>query len=617
MPVKKQAYTFEQFAAIRRYQGGGAFPPALSFSPDGSAVAYTVNTSGQFNLWRQPSQGGLQRQLTLYTERAVRAVAWSPDGRWIAYNADHHGDEFHQLFRIPPQGGRPEQLTDAGDVQHHLSPGSWSPTGRYLAYSANDRDRTAMDVLVRDLRTGGSRRLLAGDANYVFGRWSPDGRHILAVELIANTDTNLHLITVKDGSSRLLTPHEGEVIHTPGPWAPDGSGFYMGTNAGREFEGLAFFNLRQGRWAWVETPPWDLDHVAASRDGRILAWVVNQNGYGQLHAHNLRTGRALGLPVIPRGFIQALAFSRDGARLGLIHITPTHCSEVFVIELARRRLIQLTESMLGGIRESHLVRPQAVRFPTFDGRRIPALLYRPRGAGPARRAPVVLSIHGGPEMQERPAYVYSGLYQFLLSRGIGVLAPNIRGSSGYGKSYQTLIHRDWGGDELKDIEAAARYLQALPWVDPRRMAVFGGSFGGFATLSAASRLPDYWAAAVDVFGPSNLVTFVKAVPPFWRRWTDAWVGHPERDRAMLMERSPITHVDRIKAPLLVIQGAKDPRVVKAESDQIVERLRARGVEVRYQVFEDEGHGFTKRVNELKAWGETVAFMEEHLLTSRR
>ncbi len=617
MPVTKEPYSFEQFAAIRRYQSGGAFPPALTFSPDGSQVAYTVNTSGQFNLWRQPSGGGAPRQLTLYTERAVRAAAWSPDGRHLAFNADQHGDEFHQLFLISPQGGRPEQLTNAGDVQHHLSPASWSPSGRHLAYSANDRDRTAMDVLVRDLRTGSSRRLLAGDANYVFGRWSPDGRHILAVQVIANTDTNLHLITVKDGSSRLLTPHEGEVIHAPGPWAPDGSGFYMSTNAGREFEGLAFFNLRPGRWAWVETPPWDLDQVAASRDGRSLAWVVNENGYARLHVRNLRTRRAVAPPELPRGVVSALTFSPDGSRLGLILATPAHCGEVFVIDLKRRRLIQLTDSMLGGIREGDLVRPQAVRIATFDSRRVPALLYRPRGAGAGRRAPVVLSIHGGPESQERPHYLYSGLYQYWLSRGIGVLAPNIRGSSGYGKSYQKLIHRDWGGDELKDIEAAARYLQSLPWVDPRRLAIFGGSFGGFATLSAAARLPDYWAAAVDVFGPSNLVTFVKAVPPFWRRFTDAWVGHPERDRAMLTERSPITHVDRIKAPLLIIQGAKDPRVVKAESDQIVERLRARGVNVRYQVFEDEGHGFTKRANELKAWGETAAFLEEHLLNSGR
>jgi dipeptidyl aminopeptidase/acylaminoacyl peptidase len=198
-----------------------------------------------------------------------------------------------------------------------------------------------------------------------------------------------------------------------------------------------------------------------------------------------------------------------------------------------------------------------------------------------------------------------------------VLAPNIRGSTGYGKTYQKLIHRDWGGAELKDIEAAARYLQSLDWVDAKRMGVFGGSFGGFATLSAVSRLPDYWAAAVDLVGPSNLVTFVKSVPPYWRRWMDEWVGNPEKDYDLLMERSPITYVDQIKAPLFIIQGAKDPRVVKAESDQIVERLRARGVDVRYDVYEDEGHGFTKRQNELRAWRAAAEFFEELLLREWR
>ena len=225
--------------------------------------------------------------------------------------------------------------------------------------------------------------------------------------------------------------------------------------------------------------------------------------------------------------------------------------------------------------------------------------------------PVVLSIHGGPESQERANY--SGYYQYLLSRGIGILAPNVRGSTGYGKTYQKLIHHDWGGAELGDFKAAAEYLRGLDWVDPDRLGVYGGSFGGFATLSCVSRLPEYWAAAVDIVGPSNLVTFARAVPPTWRRMMAKWVGDPETEAEFLMERSPITYVDQIRAPLFVIQGANDPRVVQGESDQIVARLRERGVDVRYDVYEDEGHGFTKRTNELKAMGDTAAFFEEHLL----
>ena len=308
--------------------------------------------------------------------------------------------------------------------------------------------------------------------------------------------------------------------------------------------------------------------------------------------------------------IALLQAAPRGDKLGLLLARPAAAMEVFILDLAARTATQITYSMLGGIDPADLARPTLIRYPTHDERQIPAWLYRPTGVGPF---PVILSIHGGPEAQERPLYIYAGLYQYLLSQGIGVLAPNIRGSTGYGKSYQKLIHRDWGGAELGDLEAAARYLRGLDWVDPARIGVFGGSFGGFATLSCVTRLPDYWAAAVDAFGPSNLVTFAKAVPPSWRRLMAEWVGDPETEVDFLMERSPITYVDQIKTPLLIIQGAKDPRVVKGESDQMVKRLRERGVDVRYEVFEDEGHGFTKRENELKAFGDTAAFFMEHLL----
>jgi Tol biopolymer transport system component len=384
----RKQYTFEQFAAIRRY---GAVP-TLSFSPDGSQIAYTVNTSGQFNLWRQSTDGGFPHQLTTYTERTVRTVAWSPDGRWIAYNADHHGDEFHQLFIIPAQGGQPEQLTDAPNVQHHLSTQSWSPNGRNLAYSANDRDRTAMDVLVRDMKAGAVRRVLAGDANHFFGGWSPDNRRLVAVEVKSNTNTDVHLVDLRNGRSHPLTPHEGEVRYFPGSWAPDGSGFFLVTDEGREFMGVAFFDVRTERRAWVETPGWDVEDGGGSRDGRYAAWVVNQNGYSRLYVRNRKSGKLLDLPDLPRGVLAALTFSPDGDKLGLMEGTPTHCPEIFVIDLRRRTLTRLTHSMLGGIDEGDLARPKAIRFPTFDGRNIPGLLYKPKEARAAGKVPVILSI---------------------------------------------------------------------------------------------------------------------------------------------------------------------------------------------------------------------------------
>ncbi len=293
----------------------------------------------------------------------------------------------------------------------------------------------------------------------------------------------------------------------------------------------------------------------------------------------------------------------------------THSAEaanLYEIDLKTGDMVALGQSMIGGIDPADMVTPELVHYPTHDGRMIPAWLYRPKTPN-GSPVPVVLSIHGGPEAEERPRYMYNGIYQYLLNQGFAILAPNIRGSSGYGISYQRLIYRDWGGAELGDIEYAAKYLQSLDWIDSNRIAVFGGSFGGFATLSAVTRLPDYWALGVDLVGPSNLITFVNSVPPHWRSMLREWVGDAEDDREMLIERSPITYVDQIRVPLLVIQGAKDPRVNKAESDQMVERIRKNGGDVRYYVDENEGHGTTRRENSIKWMSMVASYLEEYLL----
>lgn len=348
-----------------------------------------------------------------------------------------------------------------------------------------------------------------------------------------------------------------------------------------------------------------------SGDRRVLAWVVNEDGRSRFAARDLETGTELTVPELPSGHCLHFAVSGAGGRLAAVIGTSTRPYDVYVADLGAQTAARITSSALGGIPEGDLVEPELVRYKSFDGCQIPAWLYRPRGAN--GRVPVLVSIHGGPEAQERSTGTSTlPFYQYLLSRGVAVLAPNIRGSTGYGKSYQLLIHRDWGGGELRDIEHAAMYLRSLPWVAGDRLGVYGGSFGGFATLSAMTRLPALWACGVDLVGPSNLVTFARAVPAFWRRSMKAWVGDPDEDADMLLERSPISYAEQVRAPLMVIQGARDPRVVKPESDQMVERLRALGREVDYHVFEDEGHGLTKRRNQLQAYRMISDFLLRHL-----
>jgi dipeptidyl aminopeptidase/acylaminoacyl peptidase len=598
---------FDEFAPVQRFQ------PALAISPDGRQVVFSSNASGQSNLWRQEIGGTVATQLTRFTDRAVRDVAWSPDGAKLVFTADHDGDEFHQLFVIDANGGEPRRLTDAPQVQHQLATiEPFSRDGRRVLYAGNDRDRTCQDVLLLDLETGDVQRIVATEGLHFPIGFSPDERYVGVTRLNSNTDADLLLVepgVTDPAQPRLLNPHEGEVKHDPAPWKPDGTAVYAITDSGRDFTGIAEFPVEEGEFRWVESPEWDVEQAVVSADGLTLAWTVNEDGYSRIRARDLLSGDGIRVPSVPGGTISALRISPDGHLLAFLLARAAQPTEVVAVDIATGAVHVLTDSTPPALRDITAVEPQLVRFRTHDGRDVPAFLYRPHGDGPF---PVLLSIHGGPEAQERPSYMYGGFYQYLLAQGIGVLAPNVRGSTGYGSTYQKLIHHDWGGDELRDFERAVKYLHTLSWVDPNRIAVFGGSFGGFATLSCVSRLPKLWAAGVSIVGPSNLVTFVKAVPPTWLRLMAKWVGDAETERDFLLERSPVTYADDIVAPLFVIQGANDPRVVKSESDQIVERLRARGVDVRYDVYEDEGHGFTKRANEIKALGDAAEFLVSHL-----
>ena len=598
---------FERFFAVRRFQ------PTLAFAPDGESVYFSSNISGRFNLWRAAIAGGWPEQLTAFQDRTVRAIAVRPQDGAVLFSADRDGDEYYQLYLLEP-GGWPAQLTTRDDVQYELRATAFSPDGSRIAYAANERKPGDLEIWVRELEGGEPRPVFGHGLVAEPGAWSPDGTRLLAQEWRTVSDHSIHLIDVDGGSAEELTPREEPAKFEPGPWAPDGSGFYFLTDAGAEYTGLGFYDLGLRRWSYAEQPDHDVSEATLSPDGRILAWIENDRGWSQLRLRDLSDGTDLSAPDLPRGttfvFGGALTFSDDGRRLALLWDQPRRAQEVFVVGTADGSARPVTESRMGAPSEDELIEPELVAFPSSDGHAIPAWLYRAAGDGPR---PVVLYIHGGPEAQERPGY--KAFAQYLCSRGISVLAPNIRGSTGYGKTYQRLIYRDWGGGDLRDFQAAADWLRSSDWVDPERLGVVGMSYGGFAVLTCLSRLPELWAAGVDGFGPSNLVTLIETAPPWWWRMDLEQIGHPVEDRDRLLAASPLTYADDIRAPLLVIQGAKDPRVVQAESDQLVDRLRELGRDVEYELFEDEGHGFTRYENEVRAWRLIVEFIERHLLAA--
>jgi dipeptidyl aminopeptidase/acylaminoacyl peptidase len=598
--------------SYRDFQSGLRFLPTLSIAPDGDRIAYVDDSSGQFNLVIQRISAGGTRRLTGYAESAVREVAWHPSGEWVLFLADDKGNENTQLHRVGADGGEPMKLTDSPDVQYALALGDpFSPDGTFVAYCGNDRNPADQDVSVLDTRTGDARRLYAGGGRVFPGHWSPDGSLLSIAEWrTTNSDHLVYVVPAGGGPARLLTPRDGVATYWLGPWLPDGSGFLVLSNAGRQFTGLAVMDAQSGRLSWFDAPDWDVEEVALSADGRVLAWNVNIDGYSRLRARNLSTGEDIAMPDLQGGAATGLTISPDGRIVVLRVSTPTRPWNLTAIDLDTGELRWLSDARPVAADPATFIEPTLIRYPARDGQGVPGYLYRPLRDEPVG---MLIMVHGGPAWQERPAYQYDGFYQYLAAHGVGVLAPNVRGSLGYGRAYSDRVNRDWGGGDLLDFADAVAYLHHLDWVDPARIAVMGASYGGFAVLSCLSRLPELnWAAGVDMYGASNLVTLAKAAPPTWRSLVATVIGDPEADAGQLMSRSPVTYADQIRAPLMVLQGANDPRVPKDESDQIVARLGARGVEVQYEVFPDEGHGFTRRDNQAKAYSDAGEFLIKHL-----
>lgn len=481
-PLETSDVDLDAFLPATRFQ------PTLAFSPAATELLFSSNRSGQFNVWAASLAGGSLRQITAFERECVRSISIAPDGSEIVVTADVGGDERHKIYLVTSDG-KTEQWESEERVQHFLDPGGWSPDGEKIAYAANARSPADMEVWIRDRASG--------DVRHVFGEgmfawpvsWSPDGRYLLVQRFMIHTDSSPYLVELETGKTEELTPHQEEANFRAGPWSHDGSGFYFLTNEGREYLGLAFYRIQERHYEWVETPDSDIDDLASSGDRRFLAWITNERGWSRLHVRDLVRNEDLPQATLPRGSLEryttALTLSHDGRSAAVLWSQPTRPTEVFVVDTTSGRARRLTESAPAGVAEGTLVVPEEIEYESFDGRVVPAFLYRPVAE---KRMPVVLSIHGGPDFQDRPWY--QPLYQYLVGRGIAVLAPNYRGSTGYGRSYQRLIQHDWGGAELQDLIHAAEWLRSQGWADPHRIGVFGISFGGFATLSCIARYPE-------------------------------------------------------------------------------------------------------------------------------
>lgn len=580
---------------------------ALAIAPDNSAIAFVADLGGgTYSAWTLPlDRPGKPSPALAIDDAAVRALSWSKSGDLVG-EADRGGTELHQLY-VARSDERVGKLSwTAGErVMRLLSWNATSPDGTRIAFSSNGRQATDMDIVVEDIASGAERIVVQGPAWHVAGGWSPDGRSLLVMRVHDNTNQDLLIADVATGATRDLTSAEADISNVPAGWLADGRPVAI-TDHGREHHYLAAYDVTTGAREIIDAPDWGVELAVSSADGRAQVWSVNADGYSTLRWQ--RDGTRAGEHDL-RGVCEDLVISADGSLAAFVRISATEPPQVWVVDLATgaaRTVFETTRA----VPPSELVEPELIRIPGADGD-IPCFVYRPRGA--TGRTPAILYPHGGPEAQSRPGFTSTNAYLLaFVDRGFTLVVPNIHGSTGYGVSWQKAIHRDWGGIDARDLRAVADWMAADARIDPTRLAVYGGSYGGFATLVSVTTMPERWKVAVDVFGVANLVTMIENAQPNWRRFLRLWLGDLETDRAKLVERSPITHLDEVRCPMLVVQGSNDPRVPKEESDQVVERLRSRGIPVEYMVFEDEGHGFTKRANSDRAHARIVDFLTEQL-----
>jgi dipeptidyl aminopeptidase/acylaminoacyl peptidase len=588
-------YTFDRYLNAR----SASFP---DFSPDGRFVSFISDITGVPQLWQVPVDGGWPEQLTFTADR-VMSGRYAHEKPIILFGMDAGGNEREQIFTL--QGGDVGDLAVDPSVMHMSATISWDDAR--VAFSDNRRHPAYFDVYIRDVDGGNEERVYEQDGSNFVSDWSRDGHYLLIYRLTGSRDSELFLLDLQSGEATHLTPHQGLALYGSARFAPDAQSVYLVTDTGSEFLRAARMELGTHEITFLTPDDRDVESVALSPDGSKLAMVRNLDGFSQLAVRPVDGTEERVVPGLPRGVIAQPTWDRDGTRLAFTFTSPADNPNIWIWDLGKDETWQATFTTQGGIPRESFVSPEIVSFSSFDGLDVPALLYMPPDV---QKPPVVINVHGGPESQATP--MYSPVIQYFVNRGYAVLAPNVRGSTGYGRTYTHLDDVEKRMDSVADLKAAVEWLRASGRVNGEKIAVMGGSYGGFMVLAALTTYPDIWAAGVDIVGIANFETFLRNTGAYRRHWRIPEYGDPDRDAELFGRISPIHHVDRIEAPLMVIHGDNDPRVPLSEAEQMVEALRERGREVEFMRFPDEGHGVIKLKNKLVAYPAIGEFLDRYL-----
>jgi dipeptidyl aminopeptidase/acylaminoacyl peptidase len=588
------------------------FGPA--WSPDGKEVAFTTNFTGRYNLWKVPAAGGWPTQLSR-SENVEAAAAWSPDGRWIVFQQDQAGDGLYNLFAVPGSGGAAVNLSNTREVSE--SNPRWSPDGSLLCFVRKPKTSSIRDLALLDWRTRAARSLTREtDKNHSwsFAAWSPDGKALYANRANASfLDSDVYRIDLATGALANLTPHQGERRYVASSVSPDGLTLLITANAKGGYENVALLDVAGRKLTWVTDLQWEAQSGGFSPDGRSFTYSVNEDGREDVYLADRATGKAARIDF-PAGWTtptgHPTAFSPAGDRLLLSHQDSRRPADLWIYDLRTRQAGQLTFSSLASLQPSRIPASRLVHYQSFDGTMISAFLWIPFNLQRDGTNPGVVLAHGGPTGQT--VDIFDETVIALASRGYAVIAPNVRGSTGYGTAFEKANYKDLGGGDLQDYVYGARFLAATGYVDAGKIGITGGSYGGFMAMMAIGKTPDAWAAAVELFGITDWLTEQQHEDPQVQQYDQSKLGDPVKDREVYEKASPIRYFRFARAPLLVLQGANDIIDPQEEAEQAVKVLERAGKVVDSHYYPDEGHGFNKRENEIDALRRTVEWFDRYL-----
>jgi dipeptidyl aminopeptidase/acylaminoacyl peptidase len=587
---------------------------SAAWSPDGKEISFTTNMASRSNLWKVDANGGWPIQLVQSDERQFSG-AWSPDGKWIVFEQDFGGNELWDILAVPSSGGTVVNLTNTPDVREE-SP-QWSPDGKTIAIVYKPKEASTYNLALIDWATHKTTVLTheeTSNHHWQLVAWSRDGKTLYANrDEVGHTDSDVYTVDVATGRSTNLTPHEGKVINSASSLSPDGKTLLITSNQKGGYENIALLDIATKKPTWVSDTKWEAHSGDFSPSGKSFTYSINADGLTDVYLVDAKTLHATKIPLEAgvNGLAATLnSYSPSGNRLLLTHQSSVRPGDFWVYDIASGKINQLTHTAIASLGTAAIPASQLVHYKSFDGKTVSALLWVPFNLQRDHSDPALVLPHGGPTGQTID--VWSPRIAALVSRGYICIAPNVRGSTGYGMDFQRANYQDLGGGDLQDEVYAAKFLEATGYVDLKKIGITGGSYGGFMTLMAIGKTPDIWAAAVELYGIIDWMTMLQHSDPSLQQYERSLLGDPEKDKKVYEATSPISYLDNAKAPLLVLQGDNDPRVPKEEAEQVVELLKKYGKTVDAHYYPNEGHGFAKRENQIDSIRRTVDWFDKYL-----